>query len=652
MSIRIKLALALAVLGAGAALISGYIAYRNASESLTRAVWQEMRAVRRARAQQVEAYLRTVELHVDTLSEARNVVDAVEEFRVAFGALNRSPVDELAKQGVTRYYRDEFVPRLGKPLAGAHRVEDFVPRTPGGWYLQSRYLARMGNDLSAYGRVHARHDASFRKITDRFGYEDLLLVDHETGQVVYSTGKAVDYATNLLNGPYKGTGAAKAFRLACASTGPDDVVIADFERYAPALGTPQAFVSTTINDGPRRVGVLIMQLSTTELDNAVTGFRNWERDGLGQSGDTWIVGPDLTMRSNARRAEGATTILRKRVDAALLGEGLVTLADGRRVVVSGGPLNVAGLNWKLTSWMDADEALAPVERMRNKTRLWGFVVALLMTLIGVAIANVMVRPLRELVDGARALASGQLEARVEVRSRDELGLLSAQFNSMASSLARQTEELKARNRENESLLLNILPGPIALRLKSGEQRIADAFPEVTVLFADIVGFTVISGESGAEEVVQFLNLLFTRFDELARKHGVEKIKTIGDCYMAVCGLPVPEPEHARRMAAMALDMVEATRRFSEEYGKPFAIRVGLNTGPVVAGVIGATKFIYDLWGDTVNVASRMESHGIAGEVQVTRTVYEALGNDYGFEPRGEIEVKGKGRLEAWLLRRP
>ena len=134
-------------------------------------------------------------------------------------------------------------------------------------------------------------------------------------------------------------------------------------------------------------------------------------------------------------------------------------------------------------------------------------------------------------------------------------------------------------------------------------------------------------------------------------HGVEKIKTIGDCYMAVSGLPVPEPEHAQRMASMALDMLDATRTFSLSHGKEFSIRVGLNSGPVVAGVIGATKYIYDLWGDTVNVASRMESHGVSDEVQVTRPVYEALRNEFAFESRGEIEVKGKGRVEAWLLRR-
>jgi adenylate cyclase len=150
--------------------------------------------------------------------------------------------------------------------------------------------------------------------------------------------------------------------------------------------------------------------------------------------------------------------------------------------------------------------------------------------------------------------------------------------------------------------------------------------------------------------VDLLNDLFRRFDAIAQGFGVEKIKTIGDAYMAVAGLPVHYDDHARRMADMALEMTAEASRFSKDRDLDFSLRIGINSGPVVAGVIGATKFIYDLWGDTVNTASRMESHGVAGSVQVTHRVYEQLKNDYEFEPRGEIEVKGKGRMSAWLLR--
>jgi class 3 adenylate cyclase len=205
-------------------------------------------------------------------------------------------------------------------------------------------------------------------------------------------------------------------------------------------------------------------------------------------------------------------------------------------------------------------------------------------------------------------------------------------------------------RENERLLLNILPAPIAQRLKAGDERIADRFSEVTVLFADIVGFTPIAAAMAANDVVELLDDLFTRFDLAARELGIEKIKTIGDAYMAVCGLSDPHPDHTDRTVRMALRMLEIAREFGGLRGVPLRLRVGINAGPVVAGVIGRSKFIYDLWGDAVNLASRMESNGVPDAIQVTRSVYAALEGRFPFEPRGAIEVKGKGAVETWVLR--
>jgi len=204
-------------------------------------------------------------------------------------------------------------------------------------------------------------------------------------------------------------------------------------------------------------------------------------------------------------------------------------------------------------------------------------------------------------------------------------------------------------RENERLLLNILPAPIADRLKAGSEHIADAFADVTVLFADIVGFTTLSASRPAAEVVEFLNNLFTRFDIAARDFGIEKIKTIGDAYMAVCGLPDPCPDHAERMMGMAVRMLQLTRECGSELGVPLRLRIGLNSGPVVAGIIGRRKFIYDLWGDAVNLASRMESTGVPDAIQVTRSVFEKVKDRYPFEHRGMVDVKGKGSIETWVL---
>ncbi|MBP0021117.1 MAG: response regulator [Cyanobacteria bacterium SBLK] len=209
--------------------------------------------------------------------------------------------------------------------------------------------------------------------------------------------------------------------------------------------------------------------------------------------------------------------------------------------------------------------------------------------------------------------------------------------------------LRRQKARSEQLLLNILPEPIAQRLQEEESTIADKFDDVTVLFADLVNFTELSTQLSSIELVEILNVIFSEFDYLAREHGLEKIKTIGDAYMAVAGLPYPKSDRVAASANMALDLLNIIKEFNEGTEHEFALRVGLHTGPVVAGVIGVSKFIYDLWGDTVNIASRMESQGEPSRIQVTQSVYDVLQDSYRLEERGIIQIKGKGEMTTYWL---
>lgn len=228
----------------------------------------------------------------------------------------------------------------------------------------------------------------------------------------------------------------------------------------------------------------------------------------------------------------------------------------------------------------------------------------------------------------------------------ELKRLNGRLEQVLTNLAEQHHMLQLEQEKSERLLLNILPSSVAQQLKQSPGVIAERFEEVTVLFADIVDFTPLSASIPPEELVNLLNDIFSLFDHLAEKHGLEKIKTIGDAYMAVGGLPMPMENHATAVANMALDIqCEMNRLFNGR----LQVRIGLHTGPVVAGVIGKKKFIYDLWGDTVNTASRMESHGLTGNVQVTEATYHHLKDHYLLEKRGTIQVKGKGNVVTYLL---
>jgi class 3 adenylate cyclase len=209
--------------------------------------------------------------------------------------------------------------------------------------------------------------------------------------------------------------------------------------------------------------------------------------------------------------------------------------------------------------------------------------------------------------------------------------------------------LDRAHQRSEDLLLNILPPSIAVRLKLSDRTIADGFAEVSVLFADIVGFTRMSSRLAPERIVDLLNELFCKFDDVAGRLGLEKIKTIGDCYMVAGGLPEPRPDHAEAVAEMALAMLDIVAELAVDTGEKLTVRIGIHSGPVVAGVIGKRKFIYDLWGDTVNVASRMESHGLPGAIQLSDASRRLLDGKYRIRSRGAIEIKGKGEMETWLL---
>ncbi|NJS12316.1 MAG: DUF3365 domain-containing protein [Microcoleus sp. CSU_2_2] len=286
-------------------------------------------------------------------------------------------------------------------------------------------------------------------------------------------------------------------------------------------------------------------------------------------------------------------------------------------------------DWKVGDVRGILEITQPLDSITQKTR--GGLRNLFLLLVGLSVLGIT--GLSIAISRLRRNAK-ELEQRVRERTAE---------------LQETNIELVKEQEKSDRLLLNILPESIAAKLKEGQSSIADGFAEVTILFADIVGFTVLSSQISPEKLLIFLNEIFSAFDSLTEKYGLEKIKTIGDAYMVVGGLPNPSTNHAESIAEMALDMREELVKFNAKHNAGINIRIGINTGPAIAGVIGTKKFIYDLWGDAVNTASRMESHGIPGTIQVTQSTYDILRNKYVFEDRGIIHVKGKGDMNAYLL---
>jgi adenylate cyclase len=310
---------------------------------------------------------------------------------------------------------------------------------------------------------------------------------------------------------------------------------------------------------------------------------------------------------------------------------LILVAPAAGTVMLGGLRESSGVVlWCLFAPLGAVAFDRPV-------RAWPWFAAFVATILLALVLSEVVRP-----DGAD-LPGGF------VRTFDVLNIVVVSFVGMLLlvTFARGRDVAQARV---ETLLLNVLPADVALRLQSDPTSIADHFDEVSILFADVVDFTPLSSRLDAREVVGLLDRLFTSFDELVDRYDVEKIKTIGDCYMVAAGVPRERPDHAHALAGLALEMRECAKRcLPDRDGHDLRLRIGISSGPVVAGVIGRRRFLYDLWGDTVNMASRMESHGTPDEIQITRSTWQLLDDQFVTEPLGLVDVKGKGKTETWRL---
>ena len=685
-------------------LVTGWMSYQNGKRALEEFSFNQLTSIRAMKSNQMRHYLEIIEAQIQTLSQSRMTIDAMQEYKSAFAALSR---ELLAKKGTAEmvkagsplynYYEKEFLPRLEGGSHEAHELGQFLPNSVASIYLQNHYIAantapvgskdEMNNaqDGSTYSAVHEKYHPIFRSYLQKFGYYDIFLIDDETGEIIYSVFKETDYATSLITGAFSGSNIAEAFQAAQDLQTSDAVKFTDFKYYEPSYGAPAAFVGSQIYEGDTRLGVLVFQLPVDRINEIMTGGQNWINDGLGHSGETYLVGSDGSMRSVSRfliedrngyfealrslsypektiqkLAKFGSSILLQNVQTqaakrALSGKTETAIIDDYRgisVLSSYAPLKYGDEQWAILSEIDAAEAFAPVVKLSQNLALSAVVIALGVGLIAALVAGRFIGPIAALASAAEEVSSGNTRIELQVKSKDEIGHLTENFNQMVVNLRDQREAIEQKVAENKKLLLNVLPSPIAERLKSGESNIADAYPSASIIFTDLVGFTAWSKGMPAMTVLTMLDELFGSFDAVAETLGVEKIKTMGDAYMAVCGLPTPNENHPQIMAELALGILGELKVFNRRNGTALKMRIGLHCGPVVAGVIGTSKFIYDLWGESVNMASRMESTGIPNQIQISDNFYKALKGQYETKLRGEITIKGAGLVKTYMLRGP
>ncbi len=693
LSIKSKLIIILLTVSSISILVTAYLGYRNGQANLTDRAFSQLTSLRASKSYQVESYIRTIRKHIQTLSEDPSVVTAMDEFTQAYAQLNTVPEPSEIRRQLTTYYQREFLPRLAKTEQGTPVLGAFLPTTTASTYLQYHYIAANPNpvgqkdvltqisDGSNYSQLHGRFHPTFRNIIKTFGYYDLFLIDPQ-GNIVYTVYKETDFTSNLITGPYNESNLARLFATVRRSREKGYARIVDFESYVPSYGAPAAFIAAPIFDNSRFIGMLAVQVPVDEINNVMTGNRRWQVDGLGESGETYLVGQDYLMRSVSRFLiesptaylqtlerigtdketinrirQYNTSILQQKVHtdgvkAALTGQqGTRIIRDYRDIPVlsSYAPLSVEGLDWVILSEIDLAEAYAPIYAFQRQMLILATLLMLLVTLLAMGLAHLFVRPINRLIHSARQVEAGELGAIALLETNDEFGELARSFNAMVQSLRAQTHLVEEKNQENEQLLLSIFPAAIAKRLKRGEKNIAENASNVSVLFSDLTGFSKLTDSLSAQEAVALLNELVTAFDEAAERYGMEKIKTIGDSYMAVCGLSVPYLDHDKRAIDFAMEMLQVVRRFNHERGFHLNVSVGINSGDVVAGIVGRNKFIYDVWGDTINIASGLKTVCPPGAILISDGIHTRLRDLYDFKPFEAKLENGKDPLKAWQL---
>ena len=686
-SLRSQLMLMLLSVSAAAMFAIAYLGYHSGEANLTTRIFDQLTSVRASKAYQIQSYFEDLRDQTQALSEDLMVVNAMKAFKSSYRELATQKIPDDWAQSIDNYSRENYLPRLAELNEGDPVASLYEPTTAAGQYLQYYYIANNSNsvggkhglndagDGSHYSSVHAKYHPVLEKYHDRFGYYDLFLIDPDSGDIVYSIFKEVDYATSLKDGPYRNSNLAEAVAAAIDAKGKGFVKIVDFDHYRPSYGAPAAFIASPIFDGDEFIGILALQFPVDDINRVMTGNKNWEKDGLGQSGETYLVGSDHKMRSVSRflveDPEGyiallrslnvseetideieryGTSIIEQEVsteatnDALARREGTKIIDDyrGIKVLSSYSPLNVKGLDWAVMSEIDLEEAYAPISEFKRTILVWGSLIIVIITAASLLLSSIFIKPVKRLINTTKQIGKGEMNTLAMLEGTGEFGELASALNSMVDDLQAKTKLVEKQSTDRQSLVLNILPETVANRLLSGEETIADQVENVSIMFTDVIGFREFSRNMSATQMVHSLNDLVRRFDSVTDQYGIEKIKTSGDNYIAACGLSIPRLDHMNRMVDFALELQTQVRRFNYDHGCDLDVVSSIHTGDVIAGIVGCKRVIYDVWGETVSVANAILSQCDArrGSILISEPVHEFLKDLYSFEkvdPRPSME---------------
>jgi class 3 adenylate cyclase len=691
LSIQSKLMVVLLITSLASLGVICVVQYISGRSTLLPAIDERMTQLREAQKRAMEMLFADLTNSLIVYSNGTTVVEAVQAFTAGFDQLADATIDPGQQQSLVNFYKDDLIKPVQQATGTQLSLDAVLPSSNAEKYLQIHYTVPFfgkakppddAGDGSAWSAANARFNSYFREIATRFEYRDAVLLDTR-GNLVYNVNKGPALGTNILTGPYRESNLRTAYQKAMGANSVDFVWITDFEPFEVELGRPIAWLVSPIVSAGKTEGVLALPLPITKVNRIMTADQQWKAAGMGETAETYLAGPDYLMRSDSRlflqnpekyrreavaagtppdvvekaiRLHGTTLVQpvsTEAVRAARRGQS-GTLVDtgylGDKELAAYAPLEVpnSDLRWSILATRASDEAY---DRMGAFTRTLVLTTAVLVFVICMAamlIAQVFVRPVRRLQAGAQQISAGNYAVTIPVVTHDEIGDLTVAFNEMTRNLQIKEDLLTEQRKENDRLLLSLMPEPVVQRYREGEETIAQEHQDVTVIFADFVGLDAISDELSGVEMVGIVDELVRELDSAAETLGVEPVRTVHNGYLASCGLNVTRLDSVPRTVDFAIEMQRIIDRFNSRTGQHLSLRAGINTGNVVSGLVGRTSVIYDMWGAAVNLAHQMHSGATQSGIYVTSEVYEVMHDIRQFTPAGSITVDGSER-PIWRL---
>ena len=671
--------------------VIGVVEYVSGRNTLLPVAAERMTQLREAQKRAIDMLFADLTNSLVVYSRGSTPEEAVLAFTAGFDQLADAPTDPGQQQALENYYNNKLIKPIQQETGQKLDIAALLPGDNAQKYLQVHYTLRSSGtstepddagDGSAWSAANARFNSYFREIATRFEYRDAMLLDTR-GNVVYTVNKGPALGTNILNGPYRESNLRGAYEKAMAADSVDFVWITDFQPFQAAGGMPIAWLVSPINSAGKAVGVLALPLPISKVNRIMTADQHWKAAGMGATAETYLAGPDGLMRSDSRLflqdpekykhdavAAGTPPDI---VDKAIRWHGTTlvqpvdtvafhaaqrgqtgTVVDtgylGDRELAAYTPLSVpnSDLRWSILATRDSAEAFARIESFTRTLIVTAAAMVLAICVLAMLIAQVFVRPIRRLQAGAEEISAGNYDVAIPVTSRDEVGDLTAAFNEMSRNLEIKEGLLTEQRKENDRLLLSLMPESVVQRYREGEQTISQEHQDVTVIFADIIGLDEISSGLSGDELVGIIDELVRELDSAAETLGVEPIRTLHNGYLASCGLNVPRLDSVPRTIDFAVEMQRIIERFNSGSGHHLSIRAGVNTGNVISGLVGKTSVIYDMWGAAVNLAHQMRSGTTESGIYVTSEVYEVMRDIRQFTSAGSITVDG-AEQQIWRL---